>query len=91
MSKTSVERIAKEWFRRKALAWASVLEVDLSWYWEAFPEVEVKAKDPTVFCKDKCFWKGIQKTLHGTEKWEEGVYLLAEVDLQEMSSALMYS
>jgi len=43
------------------------------------------------FCKGKWFWKGMQKTLHGTKKWEEGVCLLAGVDLQAMLSALMYS
>lgn len=57
----------------------------------AILEGEEKAKNPTAFCKDKSLWKGILKTLQGIEKWEAGVYLLVEVDLQEMSSALMYS
>lgn len=52
---------------------------------------EEKAKNPTAFRKDESFWKGLLKTLHDIEKWEEEVYLLVEVDLQEMSSALMYS
>lgn len=58
---------------------------------EVILEGEEKTKSPTAFCNNKSFWKGIVKTLHGVEKWEEGVYLLVEVDLQEMSSALMYS
>lgn len=57
---------------------------------EAILEGDEKAKNPTAFCKDESFWKGI---LHDIEKWEEGSFykLLVEVDLQEMSSALMYS
>lgn len=34
----------------------------------AIPEGEEKAKNPTAFCKDKYFWKGILKILHDTEK-----------------------
>lgn len=82
-----MEKTAKEWFRRKAFnlhasSWSLVV------LGQAFQEI--KAKGPTVFCEGKYFWKGIQKTLHGIETWEE-VYLLAEVVLQGMSSALMCS
>lgn len=88
MSKTSVEKITRGWYRKKTLAWAWAWACAWSWSLlalrQAFPEVEVKAKDPVAFCKGKHFWKGIWKTLRGIKKWEEGLYLLAEVDLQEM-------
>lgn len=74
----------RPWLELVCLALLLVLRV-------AILKGEEKAKNPTAFRKDESFWKGLLKTLHDIEKWEEEVYLLVEVDLQEMSSALMYS
>jgi len=72
--KSSVEKITKEWLRRKALAWVCMLEVIYCSTKRVLSRIWGKGKE-SLFFKGKYFWKGIQKTLNDTEKWEE-VYFL---------------